>query len=85
MAAGHNKKARKPDCIYLIMNAPKHYPSKKHFPGSKRWVPNDLFKTKNFLNALRYQLKVFKSTLDRSLAFAKKNSCTCVSLGYQYE
>jgi hypothetical protein len=72
MAAGHNKKARNPDCICLVMNAPKHYPSKKHFPGSKRWVPNDLFQTKKFINALRYQLKVFKSTLDRSLAFAKK-------------
>jgi hypothetical protein len=28
--------------------------------------------TKKFLNALRYQLKVFKSTLYRSLAFANK-------------
>jgi hypothetical protein len=72
MAAGHNKKDRNPDCICLIMKVSKHYPSKKHFPASKRWVPNDLFKTKKFLNALRYQLKVFRSTLDRSLAFANK-------------
>ncbi len=31
-----------------------------------------IFQTKKFLNALRYQLKVFKSTLDRSLACANK-------------
>jgi hypothetical protein len=72
MAAGHNKKDKIPDCICLIMNVSKHYPSKNHFPGSKRWVPNDLFQTKKFLNALRYQLMVFRSTLDRSLAFANK-------------
>ncbi len=72
MAAGHNKKDRNPDCICLIMNVPKHNPSKTHFPGSKRWVPNDLFQIKKFLNALRYHSKVFKSTLDRSLAFANK-------------
>jgi hypothetical protein len=28
---------------------------------------------KKFLNALRYQLKMFKSTLDKGLAFAKKS------------
>jgi hypothetical protein len=72
MAAGHKKKDRNPDCICLVMNVPKHYPSQNHSPGSKRWVPNDLFQTKKFLNALRFQLEVLKSTLNTGLALARK-------------
>jgi hypothetical protein len=45
---------------------------KNIFQGAKDEYPVIYFKQKKFLNALRYQLKVFKSTLDRRLAFAKK-------------
>jgi hypothetical protein len=72
MAAGHKKKDRNPDCICLVMNIPKHNPSQKHSPRSKSWVSNDLFQTKKFINALRFQLEVLKSTLDRVLALPKK-------------
>jgi hypothetical protein len=36
------------------------------------WVTNDFFLTKRFQEALSYQLKMLKSTLNRGMAFAKK-------------
>jgi hypothetical protein len=66
------------------MNVLKHYTFLKHLQGSKRSVTNDFFQTKIFLKALSYQLKMFKSILNRSFAFAKK-LLHRESLGYQYE
>jgi hypothetical protein len=54
------------------MNMPKHHTSPKHSPGRTIWVSIDLFETKKLLKALRYQLKMLKSILNRVLAIAKK-------------
>jgi hypothetical protein len=72
LIAGGQQKARNPVCICLVMNVPYYYSSQKHSPKRKIWVLIDFFKTKKLLKALRYQIKLFKSTLDRGLAFAKK-------------
>jgi hypothetical protein len=54
------------------MTVPTHDTSPKNFLGMKKWVPNDFFHIKKLPRVLRYQLKIFKSTLDRGLACAKR-------------
>jgi hypothetical protein len=46
-----------------------HY--KNILQRGKYGYPLIFFKTKKLLNVLRYQLKMFKSTVDKGLAFAK--------------
>jgi hypothetical protein len=79
LSAGHQKKDRNHYCICLVMNVPKHYPSQKHSPERKIWVPVNFLQTKKLLKAFRKQLKMLKSILGKGLTFAKKIS-TLVSL-----
>ncbi len=84
MAAGHQQKDRNPYWICLIMNVPKHYPSQKRSPGREIWVPIDFLKQESFHRPSAVNWRCL-SPLWAKVWPLQRQTCTCESLGYQYD